>query len=160
MKILVSFQCDRYIHLVRPLVTVGFVSLLASQSKPAIMDPISVQCYSVLAVKVKFNTQGSGFHQVLQVYKSDKCFYLMCLFFCQVPLLSMPMIPNPSPIQSDRYIFFVGPLIIGFFYPSIVFTVKGNHQGFDLHPCFHRPGRRTRISSSSTVTASTLHLRP
>ncbi|OAD75191.1 hypothetical protein PHYBLDRAFT_186315 [Phycomyces blakesleeanus NRRL 1555(-)] len=70
MKKLFSFQCDRYIHLVRPLVTVGFISLLASQSKPAIMDPISVQCYSVLAVKV--------------------------------PLLSMPMIPNPSPIQSDR----------------------------------------------------------
>ncbi|OAD65202.1 hypothetical protein PHYBLDRAFT_189600 [Phycomyces blakesleeanus NRRL 1555(-)] len=70
MKNLFSFQCDRYIHLVRPLVTVGFISLLASQSKPAIMDPISVQCYSVLAVKV--------------------------------PLLSMPMIPNPSPIQSDR----------------------------------------------------------
>ncbi|KAL0076547.1 hypothetical protein F4703DRAFT_1965297 [Phycomyces blakesleeanus] len=70
MKNLFSFQCDRYIHLVRPLVTFGFISLLASQSKPAIMDPISVQCYSVLAVKV--------------------------------PLLSMPMIPNPSPIQSDR----------------------------------------------------------
>ncbi|OAD65141.1 hypothetical protein PHYBLDRAFT_189629 [Phycomyces blakesleeanus NRRL 1555(-)] len=66
MKNFFSFQCDRYIHLVRPLVTVGFISLLASQSKPAIMDPISVQCYSVLAVKVKFNTQGSGFHQVLQ----------------------------------------------------------------------------------------------
>ncbi|OAD69427.1 hypothetical protein PHYBLDRAFT_172672 [Phycomyces blakesleeanus NRRL 1555(-)] len=70
MKNLFSFQCDRYIHLVWPLVTVGFISLLASQSKPVIMDPISVQCYSVLAVKV--------------------------------PLLSMPMIPNPSPIQSDR----------------------------------------------------------
>ncbi|KAL0073648.1 hypothetical protein F4703DRAFT_1799390 [Phycomyces blakesleeanus] len=66
IKNLFSFQSDRYIHLVRPLVTVDFISLLASQSKPAIMDPISVQCYSVLAVKVKFNTQGSGFHQVLQ----------------------------------------------------------------------------------------------
>ncbi|KAL0077298.1 hypothetical protein F4703DRAFT_1797892 [Phycomyces blakesleeanus] len=85
MKNLFSFQCDRYIHLVRPLVTVGFISLLASQSKPAIMDPISVQCYSVLAVKV--------------------------------PLLSMPMIPNPSPIQSDS-----------------AFTAQAVEQGFLLHP--------------------------
>ncbi|KAL0089041.1 hypothetical protein F4703DRAFT_1791336 [Phycomyces blakesleeanus] len=98
MKILVSFQCDRYIHLVRPLVTVGFVSLLASQSKPAIMDPISVQCYSVLAVKV--------------------------------PLLSMPMIPNPSPIQSDRATI-KDPISIQY---DSVFTAQVEEQGFLLHP--------------------------
>ncbi|KAL0091305.1 hypothetical protein F4703DRAFT_1791235 [Phycomyces blakesleeanus] len=60
MKNLFSFQCDRYIHLARPLVIVGFISLLASQSKPAIMDPISVQCYSVCAVKG--NKQEPGLH--------------------------------------------------------------------------------------------------
>ncbi|KAL0085719.1 hypothetical protein F4703DRAFT_1928090 [Phycomyces blakesleeanus] len=57
---LFSFQCD--------------------SSKPAIMDPISVQCYSVLAVKgneqepVKFNAQGSGFHKfysAFTVYAND-----------------------------------------------------------------------------------------
>ncbi|OAD67411.1 hypothetical protein PHYBLDRAFT_174449 [Phycomyces blakesleeanus NRRL 1555(-)] len=40
-----------------------FVFLPVRQSKPAIMDPISVQCYSVRAVKVKFNSdlRGQGF---------------------------------------------------------------------------------------------------
>ncbi|KAL0074920.1 hypothetical protein F4703DRAFT_1798927 [Phycomyces blakesleeanus] len=98
MKNLFSFQCDRYIHLVWPLVTVGFISLLASQSKPVIMDPISVQCYSVLAVKV--------------------------------PLLSMPMIPNPSPIQSDRATIKDS---ISIQYDS-VFTTHVKEQGFLLHP--------------------------
>ncbi|OAD72133.1 hypothetical protein PHYBLDRAFT_170026 [Phycomyces blakesleeanus NRRL 1555(-)] len=98
MKNLFSFQCNRYIHLVRPLVTVGFISLLASQSKPAIMDPISVQCYSVLVVKV--------------------------------PLLSMPMIPNLSPIQSDRATIKDS---ISIQYDS-VFTAQVEEQGFLLHP--------------------------
>ncbi|KAL0077597.1 hypothetical protein F4703DRAFT_1797374 [Phycomyces blakesleeanus] len=98
MKNLFSFQCDRYIHLVWPLVTVGFISILASQSKPAIMDPISVQRYSVLAVKV--------------------------------PLLSMPMIPNPSPIQSDRATI---KNSISIQYDS-VFTAQVEEQGFLLHP--------------------------
>ncbi|KAL0072990.1 hypothetical protein F4703DRAFT_1937414 [Phycomyces blakesleeanus] len=77
---MILLQSDQSKSFVRPLVTVGFISLLASQSKPAIMDPISVQRYSVLAVKgneqepVKFNTQGSGFHQVYSaftVYAND-----------------------------------------------------------------------------------------
>ncbi|KAL0093274.1 hypothetical protein F4703DRAFT_1962664 [Phycomyces blakesleeanus] len=114
-----SFQCDRYIHLVRPLVTVGFISLLASQFKPAIMDPISVQCYSVLAVKV--------------------------------PLLSMPMIPNPSPIQSDRATIKDS---ISIQYDS-VFTAQVEEQGFLLHPRLQpRPIDPGLLSSRVTTEAN------
>ncbi|KAL0073296.1 hypothetical protein F4703DRAFT_1936981 [Phycomyces blakesleeanus] len=74
------------------------------QSKPAIMDPISVQCYSVLAVKG--NEQEP------------------------VPLLSMPMIPNPSPIQSDRATI-KDPISIQY---DSVFTAQVEEQGFLLHP--------------------------
>ncbi|OAD77135.1 hypothetical protein PHYBLDRAFT_142648 [Phycomyces blakesleeanus NRRL 1555(-)] len=77
------------------------VFLPVRQSKPAIMDPISVQCYSVLAVKG--NEQEP------------------------VPLLSMPMIPNPSPIQSDRATI-KDPISIH------VFTAQVEEQGFHLHP--------------------------
>ncbi|OAD75202.1 hypothetical protein PHYBLDRAFT_72034 [Phycomyces blakesleeanus NRRL 1555(-)] len=123
MKKLFSFQCDRYIHLVRPLVTVGFISLLASQSKPAIMDPISVQCYSVLAVKV--------------------------------PLLSMPMIPNPSPIQSDRATIKDS---ISIQYDS-VFTVQVEEQGFLLHPRLQpRPIDPGLLSSRVTTLGSFDHM--
>ncbi|KAL0084588.1 hypothetical protein F4703DRAFT_1793958 [Phycomyces blakesleeanus] len=116
MKNLFFFQCDRYIHLVRPLVTVGFISILASQSKPAIMDPISVQCYSVLAVKV--------------------------------PLLSMPMIPNPSPIQSDRATI-KDPISIQY---DSVFTAQVEEQGFLLHPRLQpRPIDPGLLSSSLTI---------
>ncbi|KAL0087202.1 hypothetical protein F4703DRAFT_1793406 [Phycomyces blakesleeanus] len=119
MKNLFSFQCDRYIHLVRPLVTVGFISILASQSKPAIMDPISVQRYSVLAVKV--------------------------------PLLSMPMIPNPSPIQSDRATIKDS---ISIQYDS-VFTAQVEEQGFLLHPRLQpRPIDPGLLSSRVTTEAN------
>ncbi|KAL0084962.1 hypothetical protein F4703DRAFT_1794319 [Phycomyces blakesleeanus] len=119
MKILFSFQCDRYIHLVRPLVTVGFISLLSSQFKPAIMDPISVQCYSVLAVKV--------------------------------PLLSMPMIPNPSPIQSDRATI-KDPISIQY---DSVFTAQVEEQGFLLHPRLQpRPIDPGLLSSRVTTEAN------
>ncbi|KAL0077129.1 hypothetical protein F4703DRAFT_1919716 [Phycomyces blakesleeanus] len=44
-----------------------------------------------------------------------------------VPLLSMPMIPNPSPIQSDRATI-KDPISIH------VFTAQVEEQGFHLHP--------------------------
>ncbi|KAL0072855.1 hypothetical protein F4703DRAFT_1937642 [Phycomyces blakesleeanus] len=49
-----------------------FVFLPVRQSKPAIMDPISVQCYSVLAVKG--NEQEHGLHigiYAFTVYAND-----------------------------------------------------------------------------------------
>ncbi|KAL0072984.1 hypothetical protein F4703DRAFT_1937457 [Phycomyces blakesleeanus] len=82
----------------------NFVFLPVRQFKPAIMDPISVQFYSVLAVKG--NEQEP------------------------VPLLSMPMIPNPSPIQSDRATIKDS---ISIQYDS-VFTAQVEEQGFLLHP--------------------------
>ncbi|KAL0078354.1 hypothetical protein F4703DRAFT_1933453 [Phycomyces blakesleeanus] len=88
------------------------------QFKPAIMDPISVQCYSVLAVKG--NEQEP------------------------VPLLSMPIIPNPSPIQSDRATI-KDPISIQY---DSVFTAQVEEQGFLLHP-------RLQFGNLFTIEANT-----
>ncbi|OAD77848.1 hypothetical protein PHYBLDRAFT_141712 [Phycomyces blakesleeanus NRRL 1555(-)] len=106
-----------------------FVFLPVQQSKPAIMNQISVH---VLAVNgneqgpIKFNAHGSGFHKAEEL---------------------------GLDIHPDLQIYiFLWAIVYWLFYLSIVFTVKENHQGSDLHPCFHRPNRRTKISSASTVT--------
>ncbi|OAD73167.1 hypothetical protein PHYBLDRAFT_145573 [Phycomyces blakesleeanus NRRL 1555(-)] len=134
-----------------------FVFLPVRQSKPAIMDPISVQCYSVLAVKgneqepVKFNAQGSDFHQVLQAEElgldihPDLQIYIFrwavdyWLFFIRLLfLLSRATIKDPISIQYDS-----------------VFTAQVEEQGFLLHPRlqpFLLRSKRSMLSSTLKVS--------
>ncbi|OAD77819.1 hypothetical protein PHYBLDRAFT_164707 [Phycomyces blakesleeanus NRRL 1555(-)] len=158
MKILVSIQCNMYIHLVGPLLTVGFIFLLSLPSKPVIKDPISVQCYrytllfGFLSI-VNFNffvflpsepviedlisaKNNSVFTIQVNYYGSNLCLVLQAVIL----------------IQGNSYAILLKSLPIMAYNSLVCFTVQMNYQAYGISPVlkwFYHRGQRLRIRPQS-----------
>ncbi|KAL0090704.1 hypothetical protein F4703DRAFT_1790659 [Phycomyces blakesleeanus] len=149
MKNLAPIQCNSYIHLVGPLLTVGFIFLLSLPSKPAIKDPISVQYYmyknvigpllrAVFASLVSLRSRQTGYRvtHLFEFLPIAGCIFssVFTVKFSAQGSDLQPKLQAVILIQSNSYEILLKPLPIMAYNGLMCFTVQMNYQAYGISP--------------------------